>query len=418
MSQQVYSTNLASLKSQQQVQTMPAQTVMPAVQETQWIEPQPQQNQSIRVSLDTVLGFEFLQRQGRLFAESTIVPDTFRGNLSNCAIAINLAQRLQMDPFVAMQQMYIVHGRPSFSSAFMIATFNKSGRFSPLGYVFEGHKGSDDYGCKATATDLSTGQILEGPTVTIGMAKKEGWYGKTGSKWQTMPELMLRYRAAAFLIRTTAPELILGLQTAEELHDIYDKAVPYSPEYQKIEAEEPVQDEQHAEPKRRRVTKRQPGKAIDVDATPTATATTTATVPPAANPNPPANAPRATQPKADPNLGKMQGGQGQVSLGGETLAAQADKTVSIQIQADSADSLRPNQSADAVGEWSVKPLNMLSDGELAQMFEDFCEGHKVKDGTALAIRFAKANNVSNREAKIFYIDNIETLLADAKKTPA
>ena len=51
------------------------------------------------------------------------------------------------------------------------------------------------------------GEVIEGAEVTIGMAKAEGWYskkdkyGKETSKWQTMPELMLAYRAAAFFAR-------------------------------------------------------------------------------------------------------------------------------------------------------------------------------------------------------------------------
>lgn len=51
------------------------------------------------------------------------------------------------------------------------------------------------------------------------MAVKEGWYGKNGSKWQTMPEQMLRYRAASFFGRVYAPELLMGLRSAEEEQD-------------------------------------------------------------------------------------------------------------------------------------------------------------------------------------------------------
>ena len=37
-----------------------------------------------------------------------------------------------------------------------------------------------------------------------------------------MPEQMLRYRAAAWFIRTTAPELSMGLQTVDEVKDTID----------------------------------------------------------------------------------------------------------------------------------------------------------------------------------------------------
>ena len=67
---------------------------------------------------------------------------------------------------------------------------------------------------------MATGQKLVGTDVTIKMAKAEKWYDKDGSKWKTMPQQMLAYRAAAFFIRTCAPEISMGLPTSDELEDI------------------------------------------------------------------------------------------------------------------------------------------------------------------------------------------------------
>lgn len=52
------------------------------------------------------------------------------------------------------------------------------------------------------------------------MAKAEGWVGKSGSKWKTMPELMIRYRAAAFWGRLYVPEIMMGMHTMEEIEDV------------------------------------------------------------------------------------------------------------------------------------------------------------------------------------------------------
>ena len=66
------------------------------------------------------------------------------------------------------------------------------------------------------------------------MAKAEGWWSKKDrngnetSKWQTMPELMLRYRAATFLIRSVAPDIALGFPTTEEAIDITDQTTVVS----------------------------------------------------------------------------------------------------------------------------------------------------------------------------------------------
>lgn len=159
--------------------------------------------------------FEHAQRVSKMLAQSTMVPEHFRNNIGNCVIALNYAHRAGIDPFMAMQKMYIIHGKPAVETQLQIALFNKGGRFSPLKYKVSGS--GDDRECVAVAKDLETGELIEGPPVSIKMAKDEGWFSKNGSKWKTLPDLMLRYRAAAFFIRLYAPETTLGLHTPEEL---------------------------------------------------------------------------------------------------------------------------------------------------------------------------------------------------------
>ncbi len=178
----------------------------------------------VNVGFDTTAGFDALQRMAKLFCNSTLVPKDFQGenNIGNAAIALDMALRMNANPLMVMQNLYIVYGRPAWSAQFLIATCNKCGRFSSLRYEFQGKEHTDAWGCRAIATELATGEKLEGPLVTLGLAKKEGWYGKNGSKWQSMPELMLRYRAASWFIRSYAPEIAMGLQTAEEIGDTVD----------------------------------------------------------------------------------------------------------------------------------------------------------------------------------------------------
>ncbi len=186
---------------------------------------QPQAMPNVAMSIDTVAGFESMQRIANLFASSDIVPKQYQGNLANCFIAVDMALRMNANPLMVCQNLYIVHGNPAWSAQFLIATFNKSGRFSSLRYEFQGEPGHDDWGCRAVAIEFSTKEKLVGPLITIAMAKKSGWYskkdkyGNESSKWQTMPEMMLRYRAAAWFVRAYAPEIAMGLQTVEEVRD-------------------------------------------------------------------------------------------------------------------------------------------------------------------------------------------------------
>lgn len=163
-----------------------------------------------------------IQRVAKMFASSPLVPQIYQGErgIGSCVIALNMAQRMSADPLMVMQNLYVVHGRPSWSAQFLIACFNQTGRFSPVRYDFQGTEGKDDWGCRAYSTDLETGEKVTGPLITISLAKKEGWFDKKGSKWQTMPEMMLRYRAAAWMVRTIAPEIAMGLPTQEESYDV------------------------------------------------------------------------------------------------------------------------------------------------------------------------------------------------------
>ncbi|WP_409449735.1 recombinase RecT [Acinetobacter sp.] len=203
-------------------------------------------------------------------ANSTIIPEAFRNTLmvkdrydaqakkwiyrpeanpngvSNCIIALNMAQRLGADPMMIMQNLYLVDGRPSWSSQFIIAAINSSGRYSPLRFDITGGEEEveipyavtewvynqatkkkepvesnqtarvKNYKCVAWVVEKATGERLESTPITMEMAVKEGWYQKNGSKWQSMPEQMLRYRAASFFGRIYAPDLLMGLRTQEE----------------------------------------------------------------------------------------------------------------------------------------------------------------------------------------------------------
>lgn len=171
----------------------------------------------------SVAGFEHAQRVAKMLSSSNLIPENYRGNIQNTMIAMEMANRIGASPLMVMQNLYIVQGKPSWSSSFIIASLNACKRFSPIRFVLEGE--GDKYGCTAWAYDLATKDKLEGPKVTWEMAKAEGWLAKTGSKWKTMPELMFRYRSAAFFGRLYAPDILMGMQTAEEVQDVVSDSV-------------------------------------------------------------------------------------------------------------------------------------------------------------------------------------------------
>ena len=180
------------------------------------------ESQQYQVGLIDSMGFELAQRAAKLLASSDLVPKQYQGNIPNCVIALNMAARVGADPLMVMQNLILIHGRPTWSSQFLIATVNTCGRFSALRYEFFGEEKTDERGCRAWAVEKETDEKLVGTDITIGIAKKEGWFGKNGSKWQSIPQQMLMYRAGSWWCRAYAPELSMGLHTAEEVGDIID----------------------------------------------------------------------------------------------------------------------------------------------------------------------------------------------------
>ena len=181
--------------------------------------------------------FEFAQRVATMFSKSTMVPDHFQNNIGNCMIGLNYAARIRADPFMTMQQMYIIHGRPAIQGVLVISLVNQCGRFEPLEFD------QDETGCTAFAKEIKSGKILRGTRITMDMVRAEGWLDKKGSKWKTMPEQMFRYRAAAFFARAFCPEVMLGMETREEVLDITDMAKSENGTYQVSETEARIKGE-------------------------------------------------------------------------------------------------------------------------------------------------------------------------------
>ena len=209
------------------------------------------ERQTERMDLDLSQGafssvdhFKQAYNMAKYLCHSSMVPKQYQGdnNIGNCIIALEMAQRMGASPFAVMQNLDVIHGNPSWRSQFVIASLNSCGRFSPIRYEMEDlgektveytwtdrnknkHQDSvtiyDKY-CRAWAYDKATGERLYGPPITIEMAVQEGWYTKTDSKWKTIPELMLRYRAAKWFGNLYAPDITMGMHDDTEVRDIID----------------------------------------------------------------------------------------------------------------------------------------------------------------------------------------------------
>ena len=164
--------------------------------------------------------FETAMRGAMALSQSTLVPVQYQRRPDNCLIALEMASRTGLTPLVVMQNLYVVNGRPSWSGQACMTMIRNCGEYTKVEPVYTGERGKDTWGCVVKATRKRDDAEIVGPEVTIEMAKKEGWYDKSGSKWKTMPELMLAYRAAAFFARVHCPDALMGMSTVEEQADI------------------------------------------------------------------------------------------------------------------------------------------------------------------------------------------------------
>ena len=245
-------------------------------------------------SLFNFQNFSEVMEAAKLLASSNIVPEIYQSwvakttgygkgkntnytenpnAVANCLLALNMSSRLGADPLMIMQNLYLIEGRPAWSSQFIIAGINSCGRFTTLQFDFTdlGNKDIDytetawnngnketlnksvnmnDFSCVAWATDKASGKVVKSSPITLEMAIQEGWYFKKGSKWQTMPQQMAMYRAAAFFGRVYAPEVTMGIYTKDEVED-FTEARDVTPKQQnnqpsaiaqvnQIQASEPV----------------------------------------------------------------------------------------------------------------------------------------------------------------------------------
>lgn len=190
------------------LQTVPTADIMP-------------QAQQYRSMWNDQTMLEQAWRCAGFLSQSALVPETYQRQPHNCLIALDLANRSGMSPLTVMQNLYIVKGKPAWAGQFAIALVNASRRFArPLRPVFFGEEGTPTWGCYMETFDLDGNKVV-GAKITMQMAKDEGWLDKSGSKWKTMPEQMLQYRAGAFFARVHCPDVLYGIQTREEVNDTY-----------------------------------------------------------------------------------------------------------------------------------------------------------------------------------------------------
>jgi len=147
-------------------------------------------------------------------SSSDLVPDHFKKKPANVLIALEFAHRNDISPFAAMQSLFVIHGRVGLTASMAISLARKHNVWKSLVYKVEGEGNTLAVTAIAKLHDDSEATA----TVSMKMANDAGW--SKNAIYKSIPEQMLKYRAAVFLIRSHFPEVLFGMQTVEELRDV------------------------------------------------------------------------------------------------------------------------------------------------------------------------------------------------------
>lgn len=192
-----------------------AQVVQPTT--TSAILPQQAQEEPKQQISTSMKEFGDMWKIATQYSKSDLVPENYKGKPQNVIIALGMAQKTGFDVYTIMNNLNIVKGKASWSGSFCRTLIEATGLYRDLDLIEVGERGKDTWGYYAQAVRKTDGKIVKGATVTMEMAKAENWL--KNSKWTTMPELMMQYRALAFFARVYASSAINGIQTDEEVED-------------------------------------------------------------------------------------------------------------------------------------------------------------------------------------------------------
>ena len=158
-------------------------------------------------------------------SKSSIIPKEFQGKPENILLCMGMSEKMGLDLITVVNNLQMVMGHQEWKGSFIPVLIEKTGKYTDLEFNFVGKETDDTFGCYLEATRTRDGKRIKGTTITIAMAKQEGWYSRN-SKWKTMPQQLLIYRASTFFARAYCAAALNGISTEGETNDINNRQPP------------------------------------------------------------------------------------------------------------------------------------------------------------------------------------------------
>lgn len=129
--------------------------------------------------------------------------------IANATAAVLQGITLGLDPMTALQQIYVVHGRPGMYARIKVALLQSRGH-----EVWT--EDLSDSRCVVAGRRAGSTQIQR-VTVTMEQARKAGW--TSNAAYTKTPQDMLYARAVGRVCDRVAPDVLMGIASIEEIQD-------------------------------------------------------------------------------------------------------------------------------------------------------------------------------------------------------
>jgi hypothetical protein len=158
----------------------------------------------------------------KMMANTDMIPKDYRGKPANIMVAVQMGAEIGLKPLQSLQNIAVINGRPSVWGDSLIALVLANPLCEGVTEYFLNKKGEktvgEDYET-AVCVVKRKGQDKETRTFSFADAAKAGLKGKAGP-WSQYTKRMLQMRARGFALRDVFPDILKGLQVAEEAQDM------------------------------------------------------------------------------------------------------------------------------------------------------------------------------------------------------
>ncbi len=156
--------------------------------------------------------FQEAKEYATLMANSSFVPDSYKGNPGDILVAVQMGNELGLKPLQALQNISVIRGRPCVWGDALPAVAQAHPMYEYMDEKF------DEDTLTATCIIKRKNAPEQAYKFSQADARVAGLWGKSGP-WSQYPKRMLQLRARGFAIRNVFADALKGINMAEEVQD-------------------------------------------------------------------------------------------------------------------------------------------------------------------------------------------------------